>query len=146
MRCLVCMHLMAAGILLGSSSSTLRHSPSNLMPGCSHNRPNDLPSPRHTTICCAWHLATSEPCCFPQVFGVALATVGFILPWVGGARNPAFAHGIIGIMVYVLGLVQVSFHSPRHTLPDVHGRITSCLVTIAFIDNGSHQHPRPNLR
>mmetsp|Transcript_37108 Transcript_37108/g.82554 ORF Transcript_37108/g.82554 Transcript_37108/m.82554 type:complete len:617 (+) Transcript_37108:171-2021(+) len=41
-----------------------------------------------------------------QASGVVCALVGFILIWVGGARNPGFAHGIIGLLVMALGLQQ----------------------------------------
>jgi hypothetical protein len=41
-----------------------------------------------------------------QVVGLALSVVGLVLVYVGGARNPAFAHGILGIIVMLLGLLQ----------------------------------------
>lgn len=43
-----------------------------------------------------------------QVTGVLFSLVGLALVFVGGGANPAFAHGIIGLIVMLLGVLQAS--------------------------------------
>jgi hypothetical protein len=61
----------------------------------------------------ARHLRHKDPLWFKlhravQMTGVTLQLAGFIFVFVGGPNNPGFAHGIIGILVFLGGISQVS--------------------------------------